>query len=84
MAEKDIGQEIIDKLKDINASLRQKKSFLKKNSHLHIVIETTILNEMKKRVEVEGTSLSEWCRKKLREDSQLDRIEGKLDKIIKL
>jgi len=57
---------------------------LKKNSHLHILIETKIIDEMKRQAEAGGISLSEWCRRKLGGDSQLDRIEGKLDKFIKL
>ena len=38
---------------------------------------------MKKRAEEKGISLAEWCRKKIKEDSQLDRIENKLDLILK-
>ncbi len=76
MIQEDIGQEIIDKLEKLNTSL-------KKNSQIHLMIDTNTLNKMKERAKDDRISLSEWCRKKLREDSQLDRIEGKLDKIIK-
>ncbi|MBT4165803.1 hypothetical protein HOE04_02075 [archaeon] len=72
---KDIGQEIIENLEYINSSL-------KKNSQIHFMIDTDTLNRMKDRAKNENISLSEWCRKKLREDSQLQRIEDKLDKII--
>lgn len=84
MVEEDIGQRIMDKLDWLNESLEKKESFLKKNSHLHVMIETDVLGEMKKKAAKDGITLSEWCRKKLKDDSQLDRIERKMDKIIKL
>lgn len=54
-----------------------------KNSHLHIIIESHILNKLKREAQEEGLSLAGWCRKKLRDDSQLDRIERKLDNLCK-
>lgn len=91
--EEDIGQRIIDKLENLNVSLEDKMRKLKrngeppiqegkKNSHLHINIETETLERMKKEAEAEKISLAEWCRRKLRGDSQLDRIEGKLDRVL--
>lgn len=59
------------------------ESKIKKNAHLHVMIATPVLEEMKKRAEEEDISMSEWCRRKLRRNSQLDRIESKLDKFIK-
>ena len=55
---------------------------MKKNAHLHILIETSKLNKLKKEAEENGVSLGHWCRKKLRKEYQLDRIENKLDKLM--
>jgi len=83
--EEDIGERVINKLNELDALIvekLEKKSSQKKNSQLHIMIETEVIEEMKKRAEEKGISLSEWCRKKIKEDSQLDRIENKLDLIL--
>jgi hypothetical protein len=53
----------------------------KKNSHLHILVESELLSDLKKEAESKKLSLGELCRQKLRGDIQLDRIEGKIDKI---
>ena len=86
----DIGQECIDKLEELDNLLKTRiyPKFKmpingKKNSQLHISIETIILEEMKKTAENQGLTLSEWCRRKLKEDSQLNRIEKKIDNLIK-
>ena len=71
---------IINKLE--NKTLGEEES-KKKNSHLHIFVETSLLNKLKEEAEDNAMSLSEWCRKKLRGNSQLDRIETKLDKLLK-
>ena len=55
----------------------------KKNSHLHILIETNLLNKLKERANERKLSLGQHCRNKLRKQAQLDRIEGKLDKVLK-
>lgn len=56
---------------------------MKKNAQLHILLETSLLNKLKKEAEEKGVSLGHLCRSKLRRKPQLDRIEGKLDKLIK-
>lgn len=56
---------------------------MKKNSHLHILIETSRLNKLRQEANEKEVSLGELCRKKLRRQAQLDRIEGKLDKVLK-
>jgi hypothetical protein len=38
----------------------------KKNSHLHILIETFLLHWLKEEAKKEGVSLAELCRRKLR------------------
>lgn len=84
--EKDVGQRVIDKLNELDVLIGErlgKNSSQKKNSQLHLLIETDALEQMKKKAKEKGISLSEWCRKKLKEDSQLNRIEMKIDKLIK-
>jgi predicted DNA binding CopG/RHH family protein len=56
---------------------------MKKNSHLHILIETPLLNKVKDEAHKRGLSLGQFCRQKLRKHDQLDRIEGKLDRTLK-
>jgi uncharacterized protein YnzC (UPF0291/DUF896 family) len=53
-----------------------------KNSHLHLSIETKFLNEIKEKAKEKGLTLSEYCRQRIKEDSQLDRIEGMIKKLI--
>ncbi|MDH3353451.1 MAG: hypothetical protein OEL87_03315 [Nanoarchaeota archaeon] len=55
----------------------------KKNSHLHFAIETSVVNRLKNEASCENISLSELCRRKLREDPREDLILRKLDIIIK-
>lgn len=52
-----------------------------KNSQLHIVLETELLIALKKEATERGLSVSELCRQKLRECSQLTRIEMKLERL---
>lgn len=56
----------------------------KKNSHLHIMIENSLMNKVEKQAKEKGLSVAEFVRQRLRENNQLDRIEGKIDKIIKV
>lgn len=56
---------------------------MKKNAQLHLVIEARELNKLKVEAEEKKVSLAEHCRVKLRKNTQFDRIEGKLDKILK-
>ena len=56
---------------------------MKKNAQLHLVIEVRELNKLKVEAEEKKISLSELCRVKLRKNTQFDRIEGKLDRLLK-
>jgi hypothetical protein len=47
------------------------------------MIETGELNKLHIEAEDKKVSLAELCRVKLRKPTQLDRIEGKLDKLFK-
>jgi hypothetical protein len=55
---------------------------LKKNSHLHLFMETSLHDKLKNEAKEKCMSFSELVRWKLRENNQLDRIEGKVDKIL--
>ena len=55
----------------------------KKNSHLHLLIETSLMNKIQKEADGKCISVSELVRQRLREKNQLDRIENKLDIILK-
>jgi len=54
---------------------------LKKNSHLHLFMETSLHDKLKNEAKEKCMSFSELVRWKLRENSQLNRIEGKIDNI---
>jgi hypothetical protein len=54
-----------------------------KNAHLHIVIETDFLNQLKRQAKEKMITVSQLCRLKLQKSLQMDRIELKIDKLIK-
>jgi hypothetical protein len=49
---------------------------MKKNAHLHIVVETEFLYKLKIEAKRKGISVSELSRLKLSNNLQLDRIEN--------
>ena len=83
----DIGQEIIDKLDELNLALDKtyvktlNKVEEKKNSHLHMNLETSLMNKLREEANKNKISISELVRQKLRENNQLNRIESKIDKL---
>jgi len=58
------------------------KNKMKKNSHVHFVIETEFLEKLKIEAENRLISISELCRLKLYDNMQLDRIERNIKKIL--
>ena len=54
---------------------------MRKNSQLHLLLETSLLNKLKEEAKKENTSIAELCRRKLRGSSQLDRIEEMIKKL---
>ena len=56
---------------------------MKKNAQLHLMIETRELNKLRDDAEEKQVSLAELSRTKLRKQPQLDRIERKLDGVLK-
>lgn len=82
MFEEDAGQRVMNKLDELEIALdKTYDNALKKNAHLYVLIETDVLEKMKNDAKKKGVSLSEWCRQKLRDDSQLDRIERKIKEL---
>lgn len=60
---------------------------MKKNSQLHIWIETPLLEKLKKEAEENGMGYPELCRRKLRDLPILDRLEmmlTRLEKVLKM
>jgi predicted HicB family RNase H-like nuclease len=82
----DVVESIFNTIDEIEAKLhgcvRKAENAVKRNSQLHLMINSGLLEKMRQKAENNGISLSEWCRRKLSEDSQLDRIERKLDFLI--
>ena len=56
---------------------------MKKTAQLHLVLETELLGRLRREAEKENSSVSELCRRKLRGNSQLDRIEEMIKKLLK-
>ena len=54
---------------------------MNKNSQIHFYIETPILQDLKKRAEEEGITISKLCREKLRDYSLLASIHATLEHI---
>lgn len=72
--------EEIERLKGIRS---MQKVAEKKNSHLHILLETSLINRLKLEAENKKVTLAELVRQKIRENEQLDRIERKIDNLLK-
>lgn len=87
--EEDTGEKVISMLKEIEIKLEEKlkqKSSIsegKKNSHIHLLLETNLKEKLTKEAEEKCISISELCRQKLRDDTQLDRIERMIEVLLK-
>ena len=57
---------------------------MKKNAHIHLLVESELLEKIKKQAEHQELTISELCRQRLKDNSQLDRIELLLENISKL
>lgn len=51
---------------------------MKKNSQIHLLLETDLFDKLKKQAHEENISVAEMFRRKLRGESKLDRIESLL------
>lgn len=54
-----------------------------KNSRLHIRVETEFLNRLKGEANKKMLTVAEYCRLKLQMNLQMDRIEQKMDILLK-
>jgi len=57
---------------------------MKKNSQLHIWIETPLFEKLKREAEESGMGYPELCRKKLRDSPRLDRLEFMIERLEKM
>ena len=55
----------------------------KKNSHLHIFLETSLMNRIKKEANEKNISIAELCRRKLRFDQEENKVLDVLNDIMK-
>jgi len=56
---------------------------MKKNSQIHLFIETELLEDLKKQAKEQEKSFSEICREKLTDSPKLARIEMMIEDISK-
>ena len=56
---------------------------MKKNSQIHIKLETELKEKLQKEAEEQDILISELCRKKLKENDKLTKIEYLLEQIQK-
>ena len=78
-------EQIIESINDISQKLKEKQVNSrneKKNYPLHILIEKSLMEKLKQEAKTNKISLAEYCRIKLRDNNQLDRIEDKLNRFI--
>ena len=55
---------------------------MKKNTQIHLLIETNLFEKLKKEAEESSVSFAEYCRIKLRENSKLKKIEEMLLEVL--
>ena len=56
---------------------------MRKNFQVHLYLETELVEKLKKEAIDKKKSVSDICRQKIKEDTQLDRIEMMIGKIYK-
>lgn len=54
-----------------------------KNAHIHIKVKSEFLENLKCQAKNKMLTLSEFCRLKISANMQLDRIENKIDRLLK-
>ncbi|MFH0808690.1 MAG: hypothetical protein V1888_03710 [archaeon] len=55
---------------------------VRKNSQIHVVVETKLLEEIKEKARKDGISLAEYCRTKLKETVRFEEIIFLLNSLI--
>lgn len=54
-----------------------------KNAHIHLKVKSEFLENLKCQAKDKMLTLSEFCRLKISTNMQLDRIENKIDRLLK-
>lgn len=75
----EINQLLARKVEEKEKVTSKEKPSRVMNSHVHFMISTEEKQKLMDKAKAEGIDFSEWCRRKLKESDQLDRIENKLD-----
>ena len=57
---------------------------MRKNFQIHLYLETELMEKLKNEALEKKKTVSDICRQKIKEDTQLDRIEAVIGKIYKL
>lgn len=57
---------------------------MKKTSKIHLWIETEAKQQIQRKANEQGISINEYCRRILRENSKLSKIEYTLDKMMSI
>lgn len=57
---------------------------MRKNTQLHLVVETELFERLKKQAQEEELTISEYCRNKLKENSRILKIEIIMEKILSI
>jgi hypothetical protein len=78
-SKKEVSEEVLTKLKKVNSLIEQESK--NKNSQLHIYLDTSLLNKLKREAKEQGTSLSLLCRKRLRDSYTLENIKTDLEEL---
>ncbi len=55
---------------------------MKKNSQIHLFLETELKNKLERQAREDGLTISEFCRQKLKESPKLDKIEMMLKELL--
>ena len=55
---------------------------MRKNFQIHLLIESELADSLKREAEEHGVMFSEYCRRKLRENSRLEVIEKMLIEVL--
>ena len=57
---------------------------MRKNSKIHLWLDTELKEQAEKQAKEEGISLCEFCRRRLKENSNILKIEYNVEKIISI
>jgi len=75
----EVEAKLNNKLKALPSIKRSRDFGAKKNHPMHFMVEKGLVESLRAEAKENNISMGELCRRKLRDDSQLDRIEMKID-----